>query len=106
MAINRYHQDKQERQKITTSQAPSANFVTITIRNVIVVAIAPIPLIAALRSAFWSFDRNQCITIPAWDKVNARKAPTANSGMSLSVTILKRISRLPARTVKTRMPCV
>ena len=91
---------------MTTSQAPSANFVTMTIRNVIAVAIAPMPLTAALRRAFRSLDLVQCITIPAWDKVNARKAPTAKRGMSLSVTPLKKISKLPARTVSTTMPCV
>ena len=88
------------------SRERSVNFVTITIRNVMAVAIAPVPLTTALRRAFRSFDFDQCITIPAWDKVNARKAPMAKRGISLSVTPLKQISRLPARTVNTTMPCV
>ena len=74
---------------MTTNHAPSENFVTMPIRNVIAVAIAPVPLTTALRRAFGSFDLDQCITIPAWDKVNARKAPTAKRGMSLSVTPFK-----------------
>src|SRR5262249_388948 len=52
----------------------------------------------------WSFDRNQCITIPAWDKVNARNAPTANRGTSLSVTPLKKISRPHTANTKGRNP--
>ena len=40
------------------------------------------------------FSRSQCITIPACDMVNARKAPTAKSGISRSVTPPKAISRM------------
>ena len=85
------------------SHAPSANLVTITIKSVIPVATEPRPLMNALTRAPESFDLSQWTTMPACDNVNARKAPTAKSGISLSVTPLKAINRIAARTAKTQM---
>ena len=59
------------------TQAPSVNFETVTTRTVVAVATAPSPLTNILRRDFLPPARLQWATMPPWDSVKARKAPTA-----------------------------
>ena len=47
----------------------------------------------------------QWATIPAWERVKARNAPTANSGIRWSVIPPNATSRAPDRAERTKMPC-
>ena len=76
------------------THAPSANFATSTTTRVTPVARAPSPLIDDVeRRGARPPARSQCATMPACESVNARNAPTANSGISRSVMPPKTISR-------------
>jgi len=70
----------------STIHAPSTNLLTATIISVIDVAAAPSPLIRAFAPQRGPRVCTQWTTIPAWDSVNARKTPTANSGISAWVS--------------------
>ncbi len=86
------------------TQAPSANLETSTTTRVTAVQTAPAALMAIDFMACGPPTLRQCATIPACDSVNARKAPTANNGIRLSVMPPKPI-RSPADSVaRTRMP--
>ena len=63
------------------TQAPSRNFDTRTTTRVTPVQTAPAALITIDFFAWLPASRLQCTTIPACESVNARNAPTANSGI-------------------------
>ena len=89
----------------TTTQAPSANFATTITSAVIPVAKAPSPFTRMLcQVPAHDAVLTQCPTIPTCDKVNARNAPTANKGISRSVTPPNRISSSPARIASAQIP--
>src|SRR5262245_16785300 len=87
-------------------QAPSVNFAARTTRTVIPVAMPPNPFATMVRTAPGPPTRNQWPTIPACDSVNARNAPTANSGMRRSVTPRNTIKSSLASTASDTIPWV
>ena len=87
------------------TQAPSRNLETSTTTSVTPVQTAPAALIAIDFRACGPPSRHQCATIPACESVNARNAPTANSGIRWSVIPPKAIRSPADSAARTRMPC-
>jgi hypothetical protein len=88
------------------TQAPSRNFVTPAVMNTIAERNPPVALKARLRRQWASRSRHQCMTIPACDSVNARKTPTAKSGMSGAVSPPNPTKIAVAATESRRIPLV
>src|SRR5271156_6225405 len=87
--------------RIAVIHAPSVNLATSTMTSVMPVARAPTPLMIMRRSVPLPPSRFQCITMPAWESVKARKAPMAKSGRS--VTPPKTIRRSAAKPTRATM---
>jgi len=65
---------------------------------------APAPLIARLYRHPGSRSRRWCAVIPACEKVNALKAPTANRGIRRSMLAPSKIVISEARQARARIP--
>ena len=87
-----------------TIQAPCENLLAPMTSKATAVASAPTPLSAALRAQPRPRSRHQWSTMPVCDKVKARNAPTANSGMRAWVSPAKRTISAPASSDSSRMP--
>ena len=89
-----------------TIHAPSANFAIAKTTATTTVAVAPSPLMIALRRQPGARSRSQWRTIPACDSVNAVNTPMAYSGMSASTRPPNATATRMARAASATIPAL
>ena len=80
------------------------NLLISSIASATAVSTAPRPLMAARPAQPSPRCSRQCLTMPAWDRVNPTNTPMANSGTSAWVSPRETTSRMAAATASTPTP--